>query len=101
MKLLENSLIRDFRLILNAPSNNKNNNANVVNIGANPSKFSGATNLNPCGPIANPNAIRNKMSGISNFLNMNSAKKPKNKIKLIVNKTIVTTSIVLKVFLIV
>ncbi len=34
VKLWENSLIREDRLMLNAPSNNKNSKANVVKIGA-------------------------------------------------------------------
>ena len=77
--------------MLNALSNNKNNNVNVVNAGAISTKLSGETHPVP-GPMVKPKIIKNKTSGIPVLLKINSAKKPKNKIKLIDNKIITTST---------
>ena len=91
--LSENSLSSDERLILNAPSNNRNNKVKVVKIGATAAKSSGLTIPKALGPIMNPNKIKNRTSGIWNFLKMNSANDPKKRIKPAARRANITTSI--------
>jgi len=62
----------------------------VVKTGAIPIKLSGDTHP-VAGPIVKPSMIKNKTSGMPVFLKINSAKKLKNRIKLIPN-SIITTS---------
>lgn len=95
-KLSENSRINDGKLILNAPSNNKNTKVKVVKTGANETKSEGEIIFKTKGPIINPNAIKNKTSGTLNFLKNHSAKNPKNRIRLNANKINDTTSITLE-----
>ena len=80
--------------MLKAPSKSKNKSVKVVNTGAIVANESGVMYPNPDGPRVNPRTIKNNTSGILNFLNINSAKKPKNKIKLIAKRVNVTTSII-------
>jgi len=62
MRLEENSLISEDRLILNAPSKIRINRVKVVNTGATEARSSGDVYPNPLGPIRNPSIIRNNTS---------------------------------------
>jgi len=89
-------LIKEVKFMLNAPSNNKNTNVNVVNTGAMSARLAGVTYPKEKGPKIKPRIIKNKTSGTLNLRKNHSAKKPKNRIRLIANKINVTTSIVLE-----
>jgi hypothetical protein len=66
---------------------------NVVKIGINAEIWDKSTHPNACGPKTKPKIIRNKTSGILNFLKINSAKNPKNRIRLIPKSTKITSTI--------
>ena len=87
-RLDENSLIKEARLILNAPSKIKINNVNVVQTGAISTKSLGDINPNPLGPKRKPKTIRNITSGILVRRNKDSEIKPKIAIKLIASSAI-------------
>jgi hypothetical protein len=90
MRLEENSLISEDRLILNAPSKIRINRVKVVNTGATEARSSGDVYPNPLGPIRNPSIIRNNTSGILVRRNNASDKKPKIAIKLNASNTVLT-----------
>ena len=88
MRLDENSLISEDKLILNAPSKIRINRVKVVHTGATEARSSGDVYQNPLGPIRNQSIIRNNTSGILVRRNNASDKKPKIAIKLNASNTV-------------
>ena len=93
MRLEENSLISEDKLMLNAPSKIRINRVKVVNIGATEARSSGEVYPYPLGPIINPSIIRNNTSGIFVRRNNASDKKPKIAIKLNASNAVLTFKI--------